>query len=45
MDLEETLLQWKQRPHLLRLLEGGEGQLAGATRKRAMTLDEEFLRS
>lgn len=45
MDLEETLLQWKQRPHLLRQLEGGGATPSGSLRKLATNLDEEFLRS
>jgi len=45
MDLEETLLQWKQRPHLIRQLEGRNVMPTGSQRKRPLTLDEEFLRS
>uniref|UniRef100_A0A7S2XS79 Complex 1 LYR protein domain-containing protein n=1 Tax=Attheya septentrionalis TaxID=420275 RepID=A0A7S2XS79_9STRA len=47
MELEETLLQHKQRPHLLRTLEGYLTP-EGATRKRLTansTQDEQFDRS
>ena len=44
MDLEETLLQWKQRPHLIRQLEGSNVIPYGAQRKLPLTPDEEFMR-
>jgi Complex 1 protein (LYR family) len=34
MELEETLLQHKQRPHLLRLLDGDSISYTGANRKK-----------
>lgn len=39
MELEETLLQWKQRSHLMRLLEPAELQP-----KRPLTQFEKILR-
>merc|ERR1712071_591197 len=46
MDLEETLLQWKQRPHLLRLFDGVvKDNPTGAQRKKPLNIEEDFLRS
>lgn len=49
MELEETLLQHKQRPHLIRLLGGGTAESrTGHTRKRLgpdATIDEQFARA
>jgi hypothetical protein len=45
MELEETLLQYKQRPHLLGMLRGDAIVLEGARRKRLTpdsTADEQF---
>ena len=47
MELEETLLQHKQRPHLLRFLEGYVVP-EGANRKKLTldaTIDEQFARA
>lgn len=47
MELEETLLLYKQRPHVMSLLQAGEPMTEGATRKRLTpdaTIDEQFYR-
>jgi NADH dehydrogenase (ubiquinone) 1 alpha subcomplex subunit 6 len=38
MELEETLLHYKQRPHLVKILHAHETPVAGPNRKR-LTLD------
>jgi len=48
MELEETLLQHKQRPHLLRLLDGDSISYTGANRKKLgpnPTAEESFARN
>ncbi len=48
MELEETLLHYKQRPHLLRIFEGFKHNNTGADRKklgRDSTIDEQFDRA
>ena len=48
MELEETLLQHKQRAHLLRLLEGYVQPTVGSNRKKLTpdaTIDEQFNRA
>ena len=48
MELEETLLQHKQRPHLLRLLEGYVVPTEGSNRKKLTvdsTIEEQFNRA
>mmetsp|Transcript_34173 Transcript_34173/g.72810 ORF Transcript_34173/g.72810 Transcript_34173/m.72810 type:complete len:123 (+) Transcript_34173:122-490(+) len=45
MELEETLLHYKQRPHLLRIFEGFKHKSTGADRKKLgldSTIDEQF---
>lgn len=47
MELEETLLHYKQRPHLLRIFEGFKHRSTGADRKKLgpdSTIDEQFAR-
>eukprot|EP00580_Thalassiosira_gravida_P001120 CAMPEP_0201607428 /NCGR_PEP_ID=MMETSP0492-20130828/6524_1 /ASSEMBLY_ACC=CAM_ASM_000837 /TAXON_ID=420259 /ORGANISM="Thalassiosira gravida, Strain GMp14c1" /LENGTH=122 /DNA_ID=CAMNT_0048071995 /DNA_START=97 /DNA_END=465 /DNA_ORIENTATION=+ len=48
MELEETLLHYKQRPHLLRIFEGFKHRTTGADRKtlgRGATSEEQFARA
>lgn len=45
MDLEEALLQFKQRPHLLSMLQGDKKSYAEVVRKRPTNIDELFMRS
>mmetsp|Transcript_8185 Transcript_8185/g.14847 ORF Transcript_8185/g.14847 Transcript_8185/m.14847 type:complete len:123 (-) Transcript_8185:358-726(-) len=48
MELEETLLHYKQRPHLLRIFEGFKHKSTGADRKKLgmdSTIDEQFARA
>ena len=48
MELEETLLHYKQRPHLLRIFEGFKHTATGADRKKLgmeSTIDEQFARA
>jgi NADH dehydrogenase (ubiquinone) 1 alpha subcomplex subunit 6 len=48
MELEETLLHHKQRPHLLRIFEGFKHKTTGADRKKLgpnSTIEEQFDRA
>ena len=48
MELEETLLHYKQRPHLLRIFEGFKHKSTGADRKKLgpdSSIDEQFARA
>lgn len=48
MELEETLLHYKQRPHLLRIFEGFKHKTTGADRKKLgldASIDEQFARA
>ncbi len=48
MELEETLLHHKQRPHLLRIFEGFKHKTTGADRKKLgpnASIDDQFARA
>lgn len=48
MELEETLLHYKQRPHLMKILDTFEVPVAGPNRKRLTvnaTIEEQFNRA
>lgn len=48
MELEETLLHYKQRPHLIKILDVFEVPVAGPNRKRLTldaTIEEQFNRA
>jgi len=48
MELEETLLHYKQRPHLMKILNASEIPVSGPNRKRLLqdaTIEEQFNRA
>lgn len=48
MELEETLLHYKQRPHLMKILNASEVETTGPNRKRLTpnaTIEEQFNRA